>query len=136
MGVENGSYMVICTHWNGPPEHHHALGSERDLALNSDCDAIDVSSKDGREQRVMPGRGKFPLTFSALYVPDDTAYQELLAACRGGTKLTLVWYYGGGYDGTPMDFFDCVVTHLGTKAPDQDAATVEATIEVNGGPVT
>lgn len=104
------------------------VGSQQDLTIDEATAEIDVSSKDQREMRVLPGRYDSSLSLDALYVPTDTAYLALQAAMRAGTFVEVVVLE----DGVVTESADAIVTSLSRAAPDQDAATVSIGLRIDG----
>jgi TP901-1 family phage major tail protein len=105
-----------------------AVGSQRDATFGETTDAIDVSSKDQREKRVLPGRYTAEITMDALYVPSDAAYQSLRDAMRNGTMIKIVRQESG----VSLEEATAVVTDLSQAAPDQDGATVSVGLAIDG----
>ena len=104
------------------------VGSQRDVTIDEATAEIDVSSKDQREMRVLPGRYDSSLSLDALYVPAGTAYLALQAAMRAGTFVEVVVLE----DGVVTESADAIVTSLSRAAPDQDAATVSIGLRIDG----
>lgn len=104
------------------------MGSQRDVTFDETTDAIDVSSKDGRARRVLPGRYASDVTFDALYVPSDTAYQSLKDAMRLGTFVTVRRQESG----VALEDAEAIVTSLSDKGPDQAEATVSIGLAIDG----
>ena len=104
------------------------VGSQRDVTIDEATAEIDVSSKDQREMRVMPGRYDSSISLDGLYVPDDTAYLALQAAMRNATFVEVVVIE----DGVVTESADAIVTALSRAAPDQDAATVSISLRIDG----
>ena len=104
------------------------VGSQRDVTIDENTAEIDVSSKEQREMRVLPGRYDSAISLDGLYVPDDTAYLALQAAMRNGTFVEVVVVE----DSVVTESADAIVTALSRAAPDQDAATVSITLEIDG----
>lgn len=106
----------------------HTVGSQRDVSREETTDEIDVSSKDSRAKRVLPGRYGSTLSLDALYVPDDAAYLELQAAMRNGTQVTVILLE----DGVITESAQAIITALSEAYPDQDAATISCSLTVDG----
>jgi TP901-1 family phage major tail protein len=104
------------------------VGSQRDVTIDEATGEVDVSSKDQREMRVLPGRYDSSLSLEALYVPTNTAYLALQAAMRNGTFVEVVVLE----DGVVTESADAIVTSLSRAAPDQDAATVSIGLRIDG----
>lgn len=104
------------------------VGSQRNVTISETTGEIDVSSKEGRAMRVLPGRYGSTITLDALYVPDDTAYLSLQSAMRNGTFVTV----RVSEDAVEVEEAEAIVTALNRAAPDQDAATANCTLRVDG----
>ncbi len=104
------------------------VGSQRGVTWEETTEEVDVSSKDAREKRVLPGRYGATLSLEALYVPTDTAYGMLLDAMRNGTPVVVTREEDGVY----IESANAIVTSLSHDAPDQDAATVSAELTIDG----
>ncbi len=108
--------------------NYDVIGSQRDFTLNETTAEIDVSSKDQREMRVLPGRYGSTITLGALYVPTDNAYLTLLSAMRNGTAITVRI----SEEGADVEEADAIVTALNRAGPDQDATTISVTLRIDG----
>jgi predicted secreted protein len=104
------------------------VGSQRDVTFKEATAEIDVSSKDQREMRVLPGRYDSSLSLEALYVPTNTAYLALQGAMRAATFVEVVVLE----DNVVTESADAIVTSLSRAAPDQDAATVSIGLRIDG----
>ncbi len=104
------------------------VGSQRDVSFAETTAEIDVSSKESRVMRVLPGRYGATVTLNALYVPDDMAYLLLQSAMRNGTFVTV----RVSEDEIDIEEAEAIVTSLNRSAPDQDAATVSVTLRIDG----
>lgn len=104
------------------------MGSQRDATFEETTESIDVSSKDSRAKRVLPGRYGSTVSLEQLYVPSDAAYQHLQAAMRAGSAVTIRRQESG----VALEEAEAIVTSLSDKGPDQDAATVSAELEIDG----
>jgi TP901-1 family phage major tail protein len=105
-----------------------AVGSQRDATFGETTDAIDVSSKDARAKRVIPGRYTATISGDALYVPSNAAFLALQVAMRNGTLIKVLRQESGA----ALEVADAVVTDLSQAAPDQDAATVSISLDIDG----
>lgn len=105
-----------------------AVGSQRDVTVDETTEEIDVSSKDQREMRVLPGRYGATMSLDALYVPDDTAYLALRAAMRNGTFVEVVVIE----EGVVLESADAIVTSLSRNGPDQGEATCSCGLRIDG----
>lgn len=104
------------------------VGSQRGVSREETTESIDMSSKTSRARRVIPGRYASTMSLDGLYVPDDTAYGSLKDAMRDGTLVTVLWQE----EGVNIETAEAVVTSLGAEAPDQDAATVSISLDIDG----
>ena len=105
-----------------------AVGSQRNASFSESTEEIDVSSKDSRAKRVIPGRYSAGVSGEALYVPDDAAYLMLQAAMRNGTTVIVIREEEDVY----LESADAIITSLGTEGPDQDAATISFDLVIDG----
>jgi len=105
-----------------------AVGSQRDVTLDETTEEIDVSSKDQREGRYLPGRYGATMSLDALYVPTNAAYLALQAAMRNGTFVEVVVIE----EGVVLESADAIVTSLGRTGPDQSEATVSCALRIDG----
>jgi TP901-1 family phage major tail protein len=125
----NGTDILLLVNTGTPTVPVYvAVGSQRDATFGETTDAIDVSSKDQREKRVLPGRYTAEITMDALYVPSDAAYQALRDAMRNGTMIKIVRQESG----VSLEEATAVVTDLSQAAPDQDGATVSVGLAIDG----
>jgi TP901-1 family phage major tail protein len=106
---------------------YEVVGSQRDATFEETNDEIDVSSKEQREKRVIAGRYSCAVSFDAMYVPSDTAYQALKAAMRNGTAIMILRQQSGA----ALEEASAIVTGLSEAAPDQDASTVSVRLTVD-----
>lgn len=104
------------------------VGSQRDATVDETTDTIDVSSKDGRARRVLPGRYGSTISLDALYVPDDAAYQALKAANRSG-ELILV---AREENDVVTETASAKVDSISESFPDQGEATISISLTVDG----
>lgn len=121
MAAMNGTSILVYIGAN-------LVGSQRDVTFDEATEAIDASSKDSRNRRVLAGRYSSTVSLDALYVDDDTAYLALQTAMRNGTTVTLV----RKEEGANIEQATAVVASLSTAGPDQDVATVSASFEIDG----
>lgn len=104
------------------------VGSQRDVTFDETTEEIDVSSKDARAGRYLPGRYGATMSLDALYVPDDDAYLALQSAMRNG-ELVEVWSME---DSVVIESADAIVTSLSRSGPDQGEATVSIGLRIDG----
>jgi TP901-1 family phage major tail protein len=104
------------------------IGSQRSLSREETTEEIDVSTKDSRAGRYLPGRYGSTVSLEALYVPDDTAYQLLKAAMRAGERVQVqVWEQG-----IAVEEADAIVTSISEEYPDQAEATISVDLRIDG----
>jgi TP901-1 family phage major tail protein len=115
LGIDDGTEIQI-------------VGSQRNATFTETTAEIDVSSKDSRATRVLPGRYKATVSGEALYVPTDPAYQMLQTAMRDGEDIIVIREEEGVY----LESAVAIITSLGTAAPDQDGVVVSFDLTVDG----
>lgn len=120
MGM-NGTDILIWVEGN-------VVGSQRDVTIDETTEEIDVSSKDQREMRVLPGRYGSTISLDALYVPTNAAYIALQAAMRNGTFVEVVVIE----EGVVLESADAIVTGLSRNGPDQAETTVSIGLRIDG----
>jgi len=127
----NGSDLLILANV-GTPEvpSYMAVGCQRDATIDEATATIDVSCKDSRAQRVLPGRYSGTLSLDGLYVPSDEAFQALKAANRNG-ELVLI---ARQEQGVVTETFSAKVDSLSEAFPDQGEATISAAFTIDGFP--
>ena len=104
------------------------VGSQRDVSYDETTAEIDISSKDSRAGRYLPGRYGATMSLDALYVPDDTAYLALQSAMRNGDMVE-VWSMEAAI---VIESADAIVTSLSRSGPDQGEATVSISLRIDG----
>jgi len=107
---------------------YEAVGSQRDVSFDEATEEIDVSSKDSRAKRVLPGRYSSTLSLDALYVWTDDAYRALRDAMRDG-ELILV---AREDDSTTLETGDALITSLSESFPDQGEGTISISMTIDG----
>ena len=107
---------------------YEAVGSQRDVSFDEATEEIDVSSKDSRAKRVLPGRYSATLSLDALYVWTDDGYRALRKAMRDG-KLILV---AREDDSTTIETGDALITSLSESFPDQGEGTISISMTIDG----
>lgn len=105
-----------------------AIGAQRGLDVTEGNEAVDCSSKDSGNRRVLPGRYSSSVNFDALYLYDDTGFVKLLAAVRAREKVQLMQRRSS----TNIEYAYAVCTSVQRSYPDQDDRTVSASFEVDG----
>jgi TP901-1 family phage major tail protein len=107
---------------------YEAVGSQRDATVEETTDTIDISSKDSRAMRVLPGRYASSISLGALYVPDNDAYLALKSANRNG-DLILVARQN---QGVVTEIVSAKIDSISQAFPDQQEATIAVTLTVDG----
>ena len=107
---------------------YEAVGSQRDVTFDEATEEIDVSSKDSRAKRVLPGRYSSSLSLDALYVWTDDGYRALRDAMRDG-ELILV---AREDDGATVETADALITSLSEAFPDQGEGTISISMTIDG----
>jgi len=107
---------------------YEAVGSQRDVSFEETTEEIDVSSKDSRAKRVLPGRYGASITLDALYVPTGTAFTALQDAMRDG-ELILV---AKEVDNVTVETASALITSMSEAMPDQAEATISISLTIDG----
>ncbi|MBN1248470.1 MAG: hypothetical protein JXC32_12480, partial [Anaerolineae bacterium] len=117
----NGSDILLLVNTGTPTVPvYEAVGSQRDVTFEEATEEIDVSSKDSRAKRVLPGRYSASLNLDALYVETDAGYLALRDAMRDG-ELILVARQN---DGVTEETADALITSMSESFPDQGEGTI------------
>lgn len=125
----NGTDLLLLVNTGTPlAPTYEAVGCQRDATLEETTDTIDVSCKDSRAQRVLPGRYSATISLDALYVPTDDAYLALRDANRDG-ELILV---ARQVDGVVTETVTAKLDTISEAFPDQDAATISVSLTIDG----
>lgn len=126
---KNGSDVLLLVN-TGTPEVpvYEAVGSQRGYSQQETTAVIDVSSKDSRTTRVLPGRYGSTMSLGALYVPTNAAYLALQSAMRDGALIKVMVED----DGVTTEQADAVVTSMSEEFPDQAAATLSVELTIDG----
>lgn len=125
----NGSDILLLVNTGTPAVPvYEAVGSQRDVTFDETTEEIDVSSKDSRATRVLPGRYGASLSLDALYVWSDDGYHALRDAMRDG-ELILVAKQD---DGVTMETADALITSMSESFPDQAEGTISIDMTVDG----
>lgn len=126
---QNGTDVLLLVNTGTPSVPvYEAVGSQRDATFDEATAEIDVSSKDSRAKRVLPGRYSANVSLDALYVPDDASYLALQSAMRDGALILIAKQN----DGVVIETADALITALSEKEPDQTEATVSISLTVDG----
>lgn len=106
------------------------VGSQRDCSIEDSIAEIDVSSKDGREMEVLPGRVSYQITLDHLYVPGSTEQDLIKTSARAGTLVQLQELE----DSVAGDVYSGYITSRNISFPDQGESVVSLTLRVTGAP--
>jgi len=104
------------------------VGSQRDVTFDESTDEIDVSNKDSRAKRVLPGRYSASVSLDALYIVDDEAYLALRDANRDGDLILIERVEANGRDETAT----ALVTDISEALPDQGEGTISVSLTIDG----
>ena len=118
---ENGDDVIIYVGAN-------AIGSQRNVTLNSEMTVIETSAKGDAEATFIAGRTTHSVDLDGLYVNGDSAWDDLSAAMEGQTSITLMRYRNSSFVASATAY----VTSLSRSHPDMDVATVSASFQVTG----
>lgn len=125
----NGTDILLLVNIGTPTVPvYQAVGSQRDVTFDEATEEIDVSSKDGRAKRVLPGRYSASLSLDALYVPTNADYQALKDAMRNGDLILVA----REEDGVTTETADALITALSEAFPDQGEATISVSLTIDG----
>jgi hypothetical protein len=118
---ENGDDVIIYVGAN-------AIGSQRNVTLNSEMTVIETSAKGDAEATFIAGRTTHSVDLDGLYVNGDSAWDDLSAAMEGQTSITLMRYRNSSFVASATAY----VTSLSRSHPDMDVATVSASFQITG----
>ena len=107
---------------------YEAVGSQRDVSFEETTEEIDVSSKDSRAKRVLPGRYGATISLDALYVPNDSAYGKLKNAMRNGTLIMVA----KEVDDVTIETASALITSMSEADPDQAESTISISLTIDG----
>jgi len=124
----NGTDILILVNVGTPTVPvYQAMGGQRDASIEETTATIDVSSKDSRAQRVLPGKYASTISLDALYVPDEGAYHALQDANRNGEMILVA----KEVDGVVFETANAKIDSMSESYPDQDAATISFAFTVD-----
>lgn len=131
MAGMNGTSVLILANTGTPSvPAYEVVGYQRDVTIDESSEVIDVSSKNERAQRVLPGRYSGSMSLDALYVPDDEGYRALRAALRNG-ELILVAIQE---DDVVIETVAAHVDSISRAHPDQAESTISISLTFDGMP--
>jgi len=127
--AKNGSDILLLVN-TGTDEtpSYEAVGSQRDVTFDESTEEIDVSSKDSRAKRVLPGRYGASISLDALYVPSDAAYAALVDANRNGDLIKVA----REEDDVTIETADALITSISGSYPDQGECTISVSLTIDG----
>ena len=106
-----------------------AIAGQTGASVDETTDAIDVSSKDSRAGKFLPGRYGSTVSLDGLVDnPIGAGYTALQTAMRDGTTVMLQ----SVIDDVAVESAEAVITSLSSDYPDQDSATFSAAFTVTG----
>ena len=127
--AKNGSEVVVAVNVGTPAvPAYEEVGSQRDVTFDEATEAIDVSSKDSRAARVLPGRYSSSVSLDTLYVWTDNGYRALRDAMRDGDLILIA----RNDEGVTIEYADALVTSLSESFPDQGEAAVSLSLDIDG----
>lgn len=128
MGMNGSDFLVLVN--TGTPEapSYEAVGCQRDATIEEASDTIDVSCKDSRAQRVLPGRYSSTLSLDALYIQDAAGYLALRSANRDG-ELILV---AREIQDVVTEVADAKIDSISETFPDQGEAAISISMTIDG----
>jgi TP901-1 family phage major tail protein len=125
----NGTDLLILANTGTPGVPAYSIvGSQRDATLEESTDTIDISSKDSRAQRVLPGRYSGTISLDALYVPNDAAFQALKNANRDGEMILVAREEAG----VVIETVEAKIDSISEAFPDQAEATISISFTIDG----
>lgn len=129
MPGNNGTDLLVLVNTGTPAVPvYEAVGCQRDATIEESSDTIDVSCKDSRAQRVLPGRFSGTVSLDHLYIPTDAGYQALQAANRDGELILLA----KEWQGVVTETVDAKVDSISESYPDQAEAVVSVSLTIDG----
>jgi TP901-1 family phage major tail protein len=128
MGMNGTDLLLLANTGTAGAPTYEVVGCQRDATIEESSDTIDVSCKDSRAMRVLPGRFSGSISLDALYVPTDAAYLALRAANRNG-ELILV---AREVDGVVEETVNAKIDSMSESFPDQAEATISISLTIDG----
>lgn len=104
------------------------VGSQTGVKFDDSLGMIDVSSKEARAKKLLPGRYESTVVLDALYVPGAAEYLYLKNACRNGTAAQI----RRRLLSNDTEEADCYISHVSEDFPDMAPATCSVTVEITG----
>jgi len=128
MAMNGSDVLLLVNTGTAAVPTYEAVGSQRDVTFDEASEEIDVSSKDSRAKRVLPGRYSATLSLNALYVWTDDGYRSLRDAMRDGDLILVA----REDDGTTIETADALITSLSESFPDQGEGTISISMTIDG----
>jgi TP901-1 family phage major tail protein len=128
MAMNGTDLLILANVGTAQTPSYQVVGCQRGATIDETTATIDVSCKDNRAQRVLPGRYSATISLDGLYVPDDEAYQALRDANRNGDLILVAKELAGVVTETAS----AVVTSISESYPDQGEATISVSLTLDG----
>jgi TP901-1 family phage major tail protein len=129
MAGKNGSDVLLLVNTGtASVPVYEAVASQRDVDFSETTEEIDVSSKDSRAKRVLPGRYGSTISLESLYVETSDDYNALKDAMRDGNAIKI----GRQDDGVTMETADAIITDMTETFPDQGESTISISLTIDG----
>lgn len=128
MALNGTSVLLLANTGTAESPTYEAVGSQRGVTFDEATAEIDVSSKNSRAKKVLPGRYSGSLSLDALYVPDDAAYAALKTAMRDGTLILVAREESD----VVTETVDALITTMSSGFPDQGEATISLACTIDG----
>lgn len=128
MSMNGTAFLLLANTGTPSVPVYTVVGSQRDGSIEESDAGIDFSSKDSRAQAVGVGRYSSTISFDALYVSTDTAYQAIKDALRNGTLILIARQESG----TVIETVNARVDSISGDFPDQGEATISVALTASG----
>lgn len=87
MGFNGSGLLLMVNTGTEQSPAYEVLPSQRDATIEESDAGIDVSNKDSRNQRILPGRYSSTISVDKLFVPSDDVYAVLKNCIRTGAMV-------------------------------------------------
>lgn len=128
MGMNGSDILLLVNTGTEAAPAYEAVGSQRDVTIEEATAEIDISSKEGRAKRVLPGRYSSSLSLDALYVPTGDAYLALRDAMRDGELILVAVQKAGVIEETAR----ALIVSLSKNFPDQGEGAISIDLTIDG----
>jgi len=128
MAMNGADVLLLVNTGTAAVPVYEAVGSQRDVTFDEATDEIDVSSKDSRAKRVLPGRYSASLSLDALYVPTNDAYLALRSAMRDGDLILVARQE----EEVTTETANALITSLSETFPDAGEGTISIGLTIDG----